>query len=157
MITKINDANRKHVIAFFNEHWGSSEMVISSGIYACESLDGFIAQIDERIIGLITYVQKEDEIEIISLDSTVEGKGIGSALVEKVEQVAKEQHIQKISLVTTNDNVKALKFYQKRGYRITAIIRDAVNEARKIKPSIPLIGDDGIPLHDELKLEKLIV
>ncbi|WP_449443033.1 GNAT family N-acetyltransferase [Ureibacillus acetophenoni] len=132
-------------------------MVISTGIYQCDQLDGFIFEEDNEIIGLVTYVIKDHELEVISLDSIQEGKGIGTSLMEKVENVAKQKGIQIVSLVTTNDNLHALKFYQKRGYRITNVIPDAVNRARKIKPSIPLIGNEGIPLNDELILKKDIV
>jgi hypothetical protein len=59
-------------------------------------------------------------------------------------------------LITTNDNLNALEFYQKRGYRIIEVISDAVNKARKVKPSIPLIGYKGIPLQDELRLKKFM-
>ena len=71
-----------------------------------------------------------------------------------VELIAKKYGIKQISLITTNDNLHALKFYQKRGYRIVKIITDAVTKARKIKPSIPLVGNDDIPLHDEIQLMK---
>lgn len=155
MIEQIKRENKDKVISFFKEHWGSSEMVISSGIYQCEKLDGFIYEENHKIIGLITYVIKSDEIEIISLDSIQEGKGIGTTLIEKVENLAKQKQIKIVSLVTTNDNLNALRFYQKRGYRITSIIPDAVNEARKVKPSIPLTGNNGIPLNDELELKKI--
>ncbi|PTC10439.1 GNAT family N-acetyltransferase [Bacillus wiedmannii] len=153
-INPITNDNRKKVISFFKEHWGSSEMVISSGMFQCDALDGFIFEEHNQINGLITYVIKENEVEVISLDSIQEGKGIGSALMEKVENIAKQEGFSEVNLVTTNDNLNALKFYQKRGYRIISIIPNAVNEARKIKPSIPLIGNDGIPLNDELKLAK---
>lgn len=93
LIEQINSENRDKVIAFFNEHWGSSEMVISTGIYTCENLDGFIFEENDQIAGLITYVIKDNEIEIISLDSILEGKGIGTALIEKVENVAKQKQI----------------------------------------------------------------
>ncbi len=155
-IEAIQKEKKEKVISFFKEHWGSSEMVISSGIYQCENLNGFIYEEDQQIIGLVTYVMKIDEIEIISLDSIHEGKGIGTALIEKVENLAKQKQIKIITLVTTNDNLNALRFYQKRGYRITSIIPNAVNEARKIKPSIPLTGNYGIPLNDELELNKII-
>ena len=158
-IKEINELNREKVIYFFREHWGSSEMVISSGIYQCEKLDGFIFEDNNNIIGLVTYVVKtnENEIEIISLDSIQEGQGIGSALIQKVENTAMQKQIQIVSLVTTNDNLNVLKFYQKRGYRIISVISDAVNEARKIKPSIPLISSEGIPIKDELILKKIIL
>jgi len=156
IIKEISNVYREKVTAFFGEHWGSSEMVISSGVFGCDTLDGFFVEEHNQIIGLITYVIKKDEIEIISLDSLQEGRGIGSALLEKVESVARQKILKVVSLVTTNDNLNALKFYQKRGYRITSIIPNAVNDARKIKSSIPLIGNDGIPLNDELKLKKII-
>ena len=91
MIEQIKRENKDKVISFFKEHWGSSEMVISSGIYQCEKLDGFIYEENHKIIGLITYVIKSDEIEIISLDSIQEGKGIGTTLIEKVENLAKQK------------------------------------------------------------------
>ena len=112
-IKKIDKENREKVVTFFREHWGSSEMVTSTGIYQCEKLDGFIFEENNQIIGLVTYVIKGNETEIISLDSLQEGKGIASALIKKVENTAKQKQIQIVSLVTTNDNLNALKFYQK--------------------------------------------
>ena len=157
MIQPISENNRQQVIDFFKEHWGSLQMVISSGMYDCASLDGFVYVEGTSIIGLITYVLHRDSLEVISLDSIQEGKGIGSCLMGEVEHFAKERSISEIELITTNDNLQALKFYQKRGYRITEVIPNAVLEARKVKPTIPLIGNEGIPLLDELKLKKKIV
>ena len=157
MIQPISEKNRQQVIDFFREHWGSSQMIISSGTYDCAMLDGYVYVEETTIIGLVTYVLHADSLEIISLDSIQEGKGIGSRLMAEVEQFAMEQAIPKIELITTNDNLQALKFNQKRGYRITHIFPNAVMEARKVKPTIPLIGNDGIPLLDEIKLQKKIV
>jgi ribosomal protein S18 acetylase RimI-like enzyme len=142
---------------FFQKHWGSNEMVISSGVYYCDSIDGFAA-LDEtdKIIGLITYIIRNDECEIISLDSTVENKGIGSLLIKEVENLARTERCKKITLVTTNDNIHALGFYQRRGYRLVDIYVNAVEEARKIKPQIPLLAENGIQIMDELLLEKII-
>ena len=149
--------NKSDVRKFFIQHWGSAEMVVSSGVNNCSELDGFIyVNEHDEITGLITYMIRDNECEIISLDSTEEGKGIGSELVRVVEDLAKQHHCEVVSLLTTNDNLHALKFYQKRGYRIVEIISNAVQKARAIKPSIPLIGNDDIPLHDELKLQKVL-
>ena len=156
-VLKITTENRSDVRKFFINHWGSAEMVVSSGVYNCSELDGFIyVNEQDEITGLITYIIRNNECEIISLDSTEEGKGIGSELVRVVENLAKQNDCEIISLLTTNDNLHALKFYQKRGYRIVEIIPNAVQKARAIKPSIPLIGHDDIPLHDELKLRKVL-
>ncbi|GLC88937.1 GNAT family N-acetyltransferase [Lysinibacillus piscis] len=155
MIQAIAQLASQQVVQFFHDHWGSTEMVISSGVYDCQTLDGF-AYLDEQqaIIGLVTYVVRDKECEIISLDSSQEGKGIGSLLVQAVEQWAKDQHCTTVTLITTNDNLDALRFYQKRGYFLVEVLSNAVAEARKYKPEIPLIGYEGIPIRDELRLQK---
>lgn len=145
------------IIEFFNFHWGSTKMVISSGVFDCSILDGFtIINKEDQIIGLVTYIIKDNECEIISLDSLEEGKGIGTSLVQKVERVACQNNCERLKLITTNDNLLALKFYQKRGFQLSKIHKNAVQRAREIKPEIPLIGNNGIPLRDEIELEKLL-
>ncbi|MEY9972234.1 GNAT superfamily N-acetyltransferase [Lysinibacillus sp. RC46] len=154
-VIPIQQLHQNDVLQFFKEHWGSTEMVISSGIYDCSQLDGF-AYVDKQnmMLGLVTYIIRDKECEIISLDSIVEGKGIGSLLVQVVEQHASEQGCTMITLITTNDNLHALKFYQKRGYCLIEILQNAVDQARAYKPEIPLIGNEGIPIRDEIRLAK---
>ncbi|WP_244999794.1 GNAT family N-acetyltransferase [Macrococcoides bohemicum] len=156
MIETINEQNRALVIEFFNKHWGSSEMVVSSGRYNCAELPGLVNMEDEKITGLLTYIIKDKMIEIISLDSVIENRGIGTQLMNFLERLAYKNCMFNIRVITTNDNMIALKFYQKLGYRIKEIIPDAVNEARLIKPQIPLVAENGIPILDELVLEKFI-
>ncbi|MCU1807995.1 GNAT family N-acetyltransferase [Cytobacillus firmus] len=156
-IYQVKDLPKNKIIEFFKMHWGSPEMVISSGIYDCSALDGFaVLNEEDKIIGLITYIIKNTECEIISLDSTEEGKGIGTSLVQEVENFAEKKNCRIVKLITTNDNLLALKFYQKRGFILSKIIHNAVEEARKVKPEIPLIGNDGIPIRDEIELIKVL-
>jgi RimJ/RimL family protein N-acetyltransferase len=70
-----------------------------------------------------------------------------------VKEVARQHGCQRVWLITTNDNLNALRFYQKRGFELVAVHRRAIDEARKIKPEIPLIGEYGIPIRDEIELE----
>ncbi|WP_010095138.1 GNAT family N-acetyltransferase [Ornithinibacillus scapharcae] len=150
--------HRDKIVEFFTQHWGSPEMVISTGRYDCSTLDGFVAVNDEdQIIGLITYIQTNNECEIISLDSIIEGKGIGTLLIQEVEKVALQNNCNTVKLITTNDNLLALKFYQKKGYVLSNIFHNAVEKAREIKPEIPFIGNDGIPIRDEIELKKVLV
>ncbi|MCU9595793.1 GNAT family N-acetyltransferase [Caldibacillus thermolactis] len=156
-IYAIEDLPKTKIIEFFKLHWGSTEMVISSGVYDCSALDGFAAVNEEdKIIGLITYIIKYNECEIISLDSIEEGKGIGTTLVQEVENLAIKKKCELLKLITTNDNLLALRFYQKRGFILSQIINNAVEKARKLKPEIPLIGNDGIPIRDEIELIKIL-
>lgn len=154
-IIHISQVPKKDVQAFFQTHWGSTEMIISSGIYDCSRLEGFAFLNDTHaIIGLVTYEIRGAECEIISLDSLEEGKGIGSCLVTAVEEQARQHHCTVVSLITTNDNLHALKFYQKRGYSLVEVLPNAVERARALKPEIPFIGHDGIPIRDEIRLQK---
>jgi DNA-3-methyladenine glycosylase I len=138
------------------DHWGA-ELMIAHGeqLYPAE-YPGFVAESGADVIGLVTYTLRGDECEILSLDSLVEGQGIGSALIEAVRRVAIENGARRLWLITTNDNINALRYYQKRGFELVKIHRHAVNESRKLKPSISLIGESGIPIRDEIELEMLL-
>lgn len=122
-------------------------------IYFPTELPGFIVEKEGNIIGLITYTFKNGDCEIVSLDSVVEDQGIGTKLIEMVLVEAREQNCRRVWLITTNDNIRAIRFYQKRGFQLIAVYPDEVTRSRKIKPEIPLLGDDGIPLRDELEFE----
>ncbi len=107
-------------------------------------------------MGEITFIFSQDGCEIVTLDSVREGQGLGTKLINAVVEQVRKQHRKRIFLITTNDNLNALGFYQKRGFQLVKIHRGAVNGARKIKPSIPLIGMNNIPLRDEIELEIIL-
>ncbi len=88
--------------------------------------------------------------------SLKEKSGIGSALVKAVIDLAKKKGIKKICLVTTNDNLNGIGFWQKRGFKLVKVYPDSVEYIRKVKPAVPLIGENGIPLRDELELEMIL-
>jgi N-acetylglutamate synthase-like GNAT family acetyltransferase len=146
-------ADRFWMREFIGEHWGDEKMVMHGAIVYPAELSGFVAEHNGAIVGLVTYQMRGDLCEITSLDSTEPGMGIGTALLESVIWAATEGNCSRIWLITTNDNLEALGFYQKRGFRLTAIHPGAVDRARMVKPSIPLIGENGIPIHDEIELE----
>ncbi|MET3729398.1 N-acetylglutamate synthase-like GNAT family acetyltransferase [Fictibacillus halophilus] len=156
-ILDTSKVNKKLINKFFQKHWGSPEMVISSGTFNCNELDGFVA-INEmgEIVGLLTYIIHKNVCEIISLDSTLENKGIGTELLKKVEIQAINQKVIHVKVTTTNDNIKALSFYQKRGYCLTNLLPNEVEKARKVKPEIPQVADNGIPIRDEIVLSKCL-
>jgi len=146
-------ADRAWVTDFFIEHWGATTMVVHSVAYEPHTLPGFVAITEGRRVGLVTYRMGDDGCEIVSLDSTLPGRGVGTALVAAVVEEARQGGRARVWLVTTNDNLNALRFYQKRGFVLVAVHRDAVAAARALKPEILVIGDDGIPIRDELELE----
>ena len=153
-IERISNETRDLVNQFFIDNWFSTDMSIRGEILDGTKLDGFLLQEDNTIIGLVTYTFFGDICEITSRDSKKENIGLGSALLKEVEKVAKNNNCKKMRLITTNDNMRALQFYQKRGYCLTKLYPNAMEEVRKVKPDIPELGDNDIPLRDEIELEK---
>ncbi len=147
------DNNRQEVNNLIEELWFSTNMVIHGEIIDMTKADGIVAYDDSQIVGLITYRFIDNLCEILSLNSLISKQGIGTKLLERVIEIAKNNNCGKISLTTTNDNISAIRFYQKRGFRIVKINFNSIEEARKLKPSIPLIGDNGIPLKHEIDFE----
>ncbi len=138
---------------FWTDHWGSDTMVAHGEVFHSAGLPGFAAEQAGQLVGLATYRIRDNECELLSLDSLLEGQGVGTLLVESVLEAAKAAGCHRFFLVTTNDNLSALRFYQRRGFRLAALRPGAVDTARQIKPSIPLTGEYGILIHDELELE----
>ncbi|MBA4318148.1 MAG: GNAT family N-acetyltransferase [Flavobacterium sp.] len=147
----VTNADKENVCRIIKENWYSDLVVVHNSIYIPSNLPGFIAEENENIIGLITYYIEDNNCEIVTLDSMKENCGIGSALINKVKEEAKNSNCTILWLITTNDNLHAISFYVKRGFELTGINKGAVNESRKIKPEIPLLGFNNIPITDELK------
>lgn len=152
-IIEINQTNRNEVNNFLIEHWFSTDIVSRGKIIDGTKLDGFIAYDNNIIIGLITYKINNDECEILSLDSLKENNGIGTQLIKKVINIAKIKNCNRLFLITTNDNIRAISFYQKRGFHFSNIYVNSIERSRVLKPEIPKIGNNNIPIRDELELE----
>ncbi|MGH6718176.1 MAG: GNAT family N-acetyltransferase [Alphaproteobacteria bacterium] len=142
------------VAALAERFWGSDLVVNSAGRYVVSALDGLVAAIAGDVVGLVAFAIEDGACHIVALATTRPNRGIGSALLAAAENAAGRLGCPRVWLITTNDNLDALRFYQRRGYRLAALHAGAVAAARAIKPSIPAIGIDGIPLRDELVLEK---
>lgn len=135
---------------FWIDQWSGAEMIVHADVFRPDQVEGFV---NEDWSGLVTFVIGPSGCEIISLDSLKEGGGTGSALIDIVAEEAARRGCTRLFLSTTNDNLRALGFYQRRGFELVAVRRGAVTESRKRKPGIPLIGDNEIPVRDEIELE----
>jgi N-acetylglutamate synthase-like GNAT family acetyltransferase len=151
-IRKIKPVNLSWIKTVFNRHWGGDFIVSRGKIHKPETLNGFIAEAGSKKVGLITFKIIGQELEITSINSFIKKKGIGTTLVKRVRDLAKKEKVKRLWLVTTNDNLDGLRFYQKRGFILKRIYPNSVAAYRKLKP-IPLIGNNGIPLRDEIELE----
>ncbi len=137
-----------------DQAWGH-EFIVSRGkeIYPRDT-EGLIA-LDSfgDAVGLLTYRVDGQSCEIVSVDAFERWRGIGTALLERVKGVLREREVSRVWLVTTNDNVDAMRFYQKRGFTLAAAHVNALAYSRELKPQIPMTGSYGIPMRDEVIFE----
>jgi len=111
-----------------------------------------VAESEGSRVGLATLLLGPDYVEIITLNSFSEGNGIGTALIESAADIARSRGAVDLRLFTTNDNIHAIGFYQRRGFHLHALHRDTMTRARVLKPEIPYVGRSGIVMRDELEL-----
>jgi len=155
-IRPIKPEDQAWITAIYTERWGSQLVVSRGKLHDVSKLPGFVAGYAGKNVGLATYRIHSKECELVTLDSWQENLGVGTALIEAIKQVATKARCTRLWLITTNDNLHALSFYQKRGFHLVAVHPNALAESRKLKPSIPEIGFDGIPLRDELELQMIL-
>jgi GNAT superfamily N-acetyltransferase len=149
-----DSGDRDWMLERLRDRWGQSATIVVAGRrHDLGKLPAFVALLERDPAGIATYQIKAVECELVTLDAFVEGRGVGSALLEAVAARARRHRCRRLWLVTTNDSLSALRFYQRRGLRLVALRRDAVAEARTLKPEIPAMGDEGIPIRDEIELE----
>ncbi len=141
---------------FMIRAWGSEKVVSRGMVHEACRLPGFAAYRNDDLAGLTTYNIESDQCEIVTLDSLIENQGVGRMLIDAVMKKAHERGCGRLWLITTNDNTHAIRYYQKRGFVIAGIHINALEKSRKLKPQIPLLGIDGIPLRDEIEFEMML-
>jgi GNAT superfamily N-acetyltransferase len=152
-IRPLEDDDRDWVERLITERWGEPFVVGRGRVWNPVELPGFAAYEEGRCVGLVTYELEDTACEIVTIDALVEGRGVGTALLEAAKAAARAAGCSRLRLVTTNNNLRALAFYQRRGFRLVALIPNAIAEGRKLKPSIPEVDEGGLPIRDELHLE----
>lgn len=139
----------------WQSEWAGGIMVSRGHVYQLADLQSLVAKVDDKLVGAATYrLNDVGGCELMSINATNRGGGIGTKLLTAVEEAACAAGHHRVWLITSNDNLGALRFYQRRGYRVTDVYPGAIDEARRIKPAIPLVGDHDIEIHDEIELAK---
>jgi GNAT superfamily N-acetyltransferase len=155
-VRTVQASDRQWVLGFLRVRWGSERQVAHGDAFYPADHPGFIASYEGQPTGLLTYRIEDGSCEVTLLDGGIKQRGVGTELLRAVEQVAVERGCRRIWLITTNDNLDALRFYQRRGFFLSKLRPGELTRSRELKPEIPLIGEFGIPLRDELELEKLL-
>jgi len=154
-VYEVRESDRKIVAGIIKAEWGSP-VVVKNRILYPDRLQGFIARDSndpDVVAGLVTYNIEDDQCEIVTMNSFRPNMGIGTQFIKKVKETAVSLMCSRIWLITTNDNIDAIRFYQMKGFRIAAIYPGAIEKSRLMKPSIPDTGCYGIPIRDEIEME----
>jgi GNAT superfamily N-acetyltransferase len=142
--------------ALLARSWGGTRVVSRGALHDASALPALVAERDGERAGLLTYCVSGTSCEVVTLDAQPPRGGVGTALIEACAARARALGCRRIWLITSNDNLDALRFYQRRGFRLVAVHVGAIDEARRLKPSISEVGEHGIPIHDEIELEMLL-
>jgi GNAT superfamily N-acetyltransferase len=150
-------ADKAIVESFLDEH-ATARVARLGELVDARKRPALIAEDDAGVLaGVLTYVVEGDGCEILTLHAAEQWRGAGTALIEEVERIALDAGCRRVWLITTNDNIDGLRFYQRRGFHLAELHAGAVDRSREsLKPEIPAIGEHGIPIRDELELEKLL-
>ncbi len=151
MIIPINNEFRPKVNKLIADEWAGPIVITKGILHDTTNSDGFIYVADGELTGYALFEIHESQCEILVLQSIYENRGIGSALLNTIIDVAKTNNCINVWLITTNDNIHAIRFYQKFGFELKEVHINALDKSRRLKPSIPLLGNEGIPLKHEFE------
>jgi ribosomal protein S18 acetylase RimI-like enzyme len=158
LVVRYKTFNDKELVnSELKELWGSEIIVTPSGVYKdVDTLDGIILEYEGKFAGMILYTIQKSEMEIVEIHVKVHGIAIGSELLQHAKLVAYKNKCRRIWVSTSNDNLNAMRFYQKRGFNMINIYIGFMDEVRRYKPELPQIGIDGIPLLHLIELELIL-
>ena len=155
-ITNLSTADQLWVRERTELLFGGTFLVSRELVHDPTELPGFIAVQDGERVGLATYHIEGDRCELVSLDALCQYMGIGSELLQAVEAAARAEGCTHLWAITTNDNLDALRFFQRRGFTVSDFRIGGMEKIRMLKPNVPATGCYGIAIRDEIELEKPI-
>ena len=131
----------------------ATQVVTRGKLHQADKLPGFMAVYAGEPSGLLTYRVADEELEVVTLHTAIQGKGLGSRLLKAAQEKAVALGCRRLWLITTNDNTPAIHFYERRGMKLRAVHHGAIQESRRLKPEIPMLGIGGTPIEDEMEFE----
>ena len=152
-VREVVDGDHDWKLSTLRAGWGSTAVARLGEVVDAAGLPAFVAVLGGERIGLATFAERTDGIEVVTIQSLVEGRGVGRALMDRLRVHARESDTPRLWLMTTNDNIRAFAFYQRWGMDLVRLIYEGVEVSRRVKPSIPLTGQGGVPLRHELEFE----
>ncbi|MGA8760227.1 MAG: GNAT family N-acetyltransferase [Stellaceae bacterium] len=154
LIRRAGPADATWIVNFLRGRWSTTTIVVHGEVIEAAELPALIIAGDRQ--GLATYRALGRDAELVTLDAMPTGAGIGTVLIEALVTRLHGEGRERLWLTTTNDKLSALRFYMRRGFRVIQVRPGAVDAARKLKPTIPVIGEHGIPVNEEIDLCRVL-
>jgi ribosomal protein S18 acetylase RimI-like enzyme len=153
LVREATAADRERVRELFLAEFGHLTIVAFGSVMHAGDDAALVAEMKDDLAGALAYRELDDALHVVALatDPLWQRAGVGGYLLAEAELLARARSLPRIIAATSNDNIPALYFYQRHGYRMTAIEPDAF-AAQRVKPSGP--GFAGIAVHDEVRMEK---
>lgn len=149
----IRQMEQHRLVELLQLRWPERTMLVAGRFVGPEDVEGIGAFTGERLHGIATWLVNGRIMHIVAVNSFSELRGIGLALINAMMSEGRTRGMTTLRASISNDNVVALRFYQKRGFRLSALHRGIFDAMRQVRPSIPMTGLDSIPIRDELELE----
>jgi GNAT superfamily N-acetyltransferase len=133
--------------------WSGGALMLRGKIIHPRDVEALAAYHDGKLAGVATWLMEGPVIYLATLNNISGQRGVGMALLEAMKEFGREKRAALLRVIVTNDNLNALGFYQRRGFRIIAVSPGAIDTIRSLMPNIPDIGANRIPIRDEIELE----
>ena len=153
LVRRCEPRDRERVVSLFLADFGHLTVVAFGEEMHADREEALVAEMRDDIAGALAWRTFGDALHIVALatDPMWQRSGVGGYLVAEAELMARNLGLPRVVLATSNDNLPSLYFYQRHGYRITAVVPDAFAVQSKV-PNAP--GFAGLPVVDEIQLEK---
>ena len=154
LVTDLSKSDRTWVRERTELLFGGDLVVSRDVVHSPAELPGFICVEGSERVGLATFKIENDQCELVTLDALCQWCGVGTAVVEAVGEAAMGAGGERIWAITTNDKLGALRCFQRREFQVSVVRPNGMESIRKLKPGVPMTGHFGIPIRDEIELEK---
>lgn len=134
----------------FEAVWGGPYVAARDTLFDLTTYPSLVAVDGGTVVGALQYDIDGEAIEVVAIAAEPRTRGAGTVLLDAAAELGTARGLTRLWLITTNDNLDAMRFYQRRGLRIESVDHGAVVRARVLKPSIPLVGSYGIEMRDEI-------
>ena len=154
-VREMTPADREQALDLFRRDFGPAQLVAYGEAISLDHAAALVAETDNELAGALAWRPFDGALHILALatDPMWQRAGVGGHLVAEAELLARRHSLPRVIVTISNDNLPALYFYQRRGYRISAILRDSIAAHTRGQQ---VAGFAGIPILDEIQLAKNI-